>query len=224
MVAASDSMGMQGIAATSAGRTGGSARRRRDQEDPRNRQGIVSERAATDLIVHRVLVVEDDRQEAEFLQSYLSSRKLSAEVARDAGQAHSTFTMRLPDAVVLELILPNDVTGFEVCERMKRENRNVPVIVLTEIDRDDARDLATRVGADGYLTKPYDPEELVQVIFEAADRLWKQAHLDPEEGSGEKVRFLCGGCGKKLKVNPSHRGKTLNCPRCGQTVTVPRYG
>lgn len=198
--------------------------RQRGQEDHPNHQRIVPERAATDLIVHRVLVVEDDRQEAEFLQSFLATRKLTAEVARDAGQAHSTFTMRLPDAVVLELILPNDVTGFEVCERMKRENRNVPVIILTEIDRDDARDLAIRVGADGYMTKPYDPDELVKVIFDAAERLWKQAHLDPDEGSGEKVRFLCGECGKKLKVSPSHRGKTLNCPKCGQSVTVPLYG
>jgi CheY-like chemotaxis protein len=217
-------MGKQGFVAILPGRKAWGPGRQRDHEDPRNRQVIVPERAATDLIVHRVLVVEDDQQEADFLQSYLKSRKLTAEVARDAGQAHSTFTMRLPDAVVLELILPNDVTGFEVCERMKRENRNVPVIVLTEVDRDDARDLAIRVGADGYLTKPYDPDELVKVIFDAAERLWKQAHIDPEEGSGEKVRFLCGECGKKLKVSPSHRGKTLNCPKCGQSVMVPLYG
>jgi DNA-binding response OmpR family regulator len=182
----------------------------------------VSERTATDLIVHRVLVIESDRDEAEFLRAFLASKKLSPEIARDAGQAHSSFTMHLPDAVVLELILPNDVSGFEVCERMKRENRGVPIIVLTAIDRDDARDLANRVGADAYVTKPYDPDDLVKTIFDAADRVWRRFHADVDEGSGDKVRFLCGECGKKLKVSASHRGKTLSCPRCGQSVMVPR--
>jgi DNA-binding response OmpR family regulator/DNA-directed RNA polymerase subunit RPC12/RpoP len=183
----------------------------------------VTERTATDLIVHRILVVEDDRHEAEFLQTFLASKRFSVEIARDAGQAHSSYTMHLPDAVLLDVILPNDVSGFEVCERMKRENRNIPIIMLTAIDRDDARDLAHRVGADAYVTKPYDPDALVQVIVDAAEKVWRRFHLEPDEGSGEKVRFLCGDCGKKLKVSSSHRGKTLNCPRCGSTVMVPRF-
>jgi DNA-binding response OmpR family regulator len=183
----------------------------------------VTERAATDLIVHRILVVEDDRHEAEFLQRYLTGKKFSVEIARDAGQAHSSFIMHLPDAVLLDIILPNDVSGFEVCERMKRENKQVPIIMLTAIDRDDARDLAMRVGADSYVTKPYDPDELVEIIKRTADDLWKRAHIDPEENA-EKVRFLCGECGKKLKVSAAHRGKSLNCPKCGQTVKVPQYG
>lgn len=183
----------------------------------------MTERTATDLIVHRVLVVEDDPDEAEFLKEFLATKKMTAEIARDAGQAHSSFTMRLPDAVLLDVILPNDVSGFEVCERMKRENRNVPIIMLTAIDRDDARDLATRVGADAYVSKPYDPDDLVRVVLDAAERVWRNSHgIDEPESTGEKVRFLCGECGKKLKASGSHRGKTLNCPRCGTSVIVPR--
>lgn len=184
----------------------------------------MSDRTATDLIVHRILVVEDDREEAAFLREFLVSKKFTVEIARDAGQAHSAYTMHLPDAVLLDLILPNDVSGFEVCDRMKRTNRNVPIIILTGIDRDDSRDLAARVGADAYVTKPYDPDELITTINQTADTVWRAAHTDPEDASGEKVRFLCTECSKKLKVSANHRGKTLNCPRCGQPVTVPRFG
>src|ERR1041384_7916019 len=114
-------------------------------------QSPVIDRDATELIVHRVLIVEDDRHEVE---SLLTSKRFAPEIARDGGQAHSSFVMRMPDAVLLDLILPNGVTGFEVCERMKRENRNVPVVIVSAIDRDDSRDLAMRCGADAYVTKP----------------------------------------------------------------------
>jgi two-component system, OmpR family, response regulator len=181
----------------------------------------VSDRVATDLIVHRVLIIEDDKHEAEALQTFLTARRFAPEVARDGGQAHSSFVMRLPDAVLLDLILPNGVTGFEVCERMKRENRNVPVIILTAIDREDARDLAHRVGADAYVTKPYDPDALIATMLDAAERVWKRSHSDSDAPTSDKVRFPCPRCGKKLKVSASHRGKTLNCPGCAYPALVP---
>jgi two-component system, OmpR family, response regulator len=179
------------------------------------------DRSKTDLIVHRVLVVEDDRQEAEALHALLSSRKFAPEIARDGGQAQSSFVMRQPDAVLLDLILPNGVSGFEVCERMKRENRNVPVIIVTAIDRDDSRDLARRVGADAYLTKPCDPETLIATMLEAAETCWKRQHSDSDAPTADKVRFPCPRCGKKLKVSISHRGKILNCPGCAAPALVP---
>ncbi|QDT52873.1 Response regulator MprA [Caulifigura coniformis] len=181
----------------------------------------MTDRVATDLIVHRVLIVDDDRNEAESLQSLLRERRFAPELARDGGQAHSSFVMRLPDAVLLDLILPNGVTGFEVCERMKRENRNVPVVIVSAIDRDDARDLAVRVGADAYVTKPFDPDKLVAVMLEAAEKCWRRSHSDSDAPSSDKVRFPCPGCGKKLKVSVSHRGKTLNCPGCAYPALVP---
>jgi two-component system, OmpR family, response regulator len=181
----------------------------------------VIDRVATDLIVHRVLIVEDDRHEAEALQALLASKRFAPEIARDGGQAHSSFVMRMPDAVLLDLILPNGVTGFEVCERMKRENRNVPVIIVTAIDRDDSRDLALRCGADAYVTKPYDPEALIAAMLEAAEKVWRRSHSDSDAPSPDKVRFPCPRCGKKLKVSVSHRGKTLNCPGCAAPALVP---
>jgi len=177
-----------------------------------------------EVIVNRILVVEDNRDEAEFLKEFLQSKKFDVEIARDAGQARASFSMHLPDFVLLDAILPNEVSGFEVCERLKQVNDSVPVMMLTAIDMDDAREFAMRLGADGYITKPYDPEELLEQIKIVAEKVWARRHL----GSGslqtnEKVRFSCKECGKHLKVKSSHRGRTLNCPKCGQSVIVPLH-
>ncbi len=174
-------------------------------------------------MVHRILVVEDNKDEAEFLKTFLNENKYAVEIAKDSGQAHVAFSMHLPDFVILDVILPNEVSGFEVCERMKKENPFIPVMMLTAIDMDDARLLASRVGADGYMTKPYDPEELLSQIHVIAEDVWKQRHLGTRPDTGEKVRFNCGECGKRLKVKASHRGRTLNCPRCGQPAVVPLH-
>jgi DNA-binding response OmpR family regulator len=175
----------------------------------------------TPAIVNRILVVEDDRDEAEFLKTFLEQQKYEVQVARDAGQAHSAFTMNQPDFVLLDLILPNDVSGFEVCERMKQAHSSTPVVILSAIELEDSQDFAERVGADGYVTKPYDPDQLLVTIRETAEEVWRRGHLADETRS-ERVRFDCHECGRKLKVSGSHRGHRMNCPQCGTSLTVPR--
>lgn len=174
------------------------------------------------IIINRILVVDDDRDAAEALKGVLTQWKHSVDVAKDAGQAYSAFRMHIPDLVIVDLILPNNVSGFEVCEWMKRENENVPVVILTAIDMDDARDLASRVGADAYLVKPFEPELLKSTIQDVAERMWRKTHGEVER-STEKVKFICGECGKKLRVSAAHRGRTMNCPQCGQPVIVPKF-
>lgn len=176
-----------------------------------------------EVIINRILIVESDRDEAEFLKSFLQQHRYVVEIARDAGQARAAFGMHIPDFVIMEAILPNEVSGFELCERMKRDNDGVPVMMLTAIDMDDARSLAQRVGADAYLTKPYDPEEMLARVREAAEAVWTRKHLgdDSSTTSGDKIRFSCSECGKHLKAKASHRGRTLTCPKCGNTMIVP---
>jgi DNA-binding response OmpR family regulator len=177
----------------------------------------------TPVIVNRILVVEDDREEAEFLKSFLEQKGFEVQIARDAGQAHAAFSMHIPDFVLLDLILPNEVSGFEVCERMKLERDHTPVLVLSAIELEDAQDLAERVGADAYVTKPYDPDELLHKIHATAELVWRRTHLEESDHRGQRVRFDCPTCGKRLKVSASHRGHRLNCPHCGGSVTVPRH-
>jgi DNA-binding response OmpR family regulator len=172
----------------------------------------------TSAIANFILVVEDDEDEASFLKEFLERHRYRVTIAKDGGQAQATFVMRKPDFVILDLILPGE-SGFEVCQRMKQANGTIPVLILTAIDMPESRALADRVGADGYLTKPFDPDELLRSIEQVALRTWEKTH--GEHGKEEKrIRFSCR-CGKRFKVSAVHRGKTLSCPECGELVTVP---
>lgn len=180
----------------------------------------LSRPTAAGAVAHQILLVEDDQESATFLKDYLQRRGFRVAVAKDGGQAHSTFVMRKPDFVIVDLILPGE-SGFEICERMKQTDDSVPVLVLSVIDMPDARDLADRVGADGYLTKPVEPDQLIESIRAISERVWQQTHTDRPKQE-KRIRFTCR-CGKRFKVSPMHRGKTLTCPECGEPLVVPRH-
>ncbi|MEX0700932.1 MAG: response regulator [Planctomycetales bacterium] len=172
-------------------------------------------------LAHRVLLVEDDAAQASALQEALTRRQYAVSVARDGGQAQAAFVMRQPDVVVLDLMLPGE-SGFEICERFKQTNDSVPVLVLSVIDLPDARELAERVGADDFLLKPIDPDELAARIEEAAARAESRRLGERPRRDDGRVRFRCR-CGKNFKVAAAHRGKALTCPECGEPVLVPRH-
>ena len=174
----------------------------------------------TGAIAHRILLVEDDSDSAEFLKALLQKHGYSPFIAKDGGQAQSAFVMRKPDFVILDLILPGE-SGFEICERFKQTDENIPVLILSVIELDDAKSFAGRLGADGYLTKPFDPDELLFEIEEIAQRIWERTHLNQPKDQ-TRIRFSCI-CGKRFRVSPTHRGKTLTCPECGEPLIVPRH-
>lgn len=174
--------------------------------------------STTGSVAHYILVVEDDEETANFLKDLFEKHKYRVAVAKDGGQAQATFVMRKPDFVILDLILPGE-SGFEICQRMKQTNETIPILVLSQIELHDARVLAERVGADGYMTKPFDPAMLLERVEEIAQRVWRKTHSEqPREE--KRIRFSCR-CGKRFKVSPAHRGKTLTCPECGEPVMVP---
>lgn len=176
--------------------------------------------AARPAIAHRILLVEDDPRMAGTMKADLEAAGFQVVVAKDGGQAHSNFTMHRPDFVLLDVMLPG-ASGFEICDWMKQSDETVPVIFLSVIDLPDARRLAERVGADGYLIKPCPADLLVQQIRETAETVWQRTHGIRTKVS-ERVRFSCR-CGKRFKVSASHRGKSLTCPECGEPLIVPRH-
>ena len=177
-------------------------------------------RSTHGAVAHRIMVVEDDVESADFIKELLEKRGYSVAIAKDGGQAQTTFVMRKPDFVILDVMLPGE-SGFEICERMKQTDESIPVLFLSVIELEDARSLARRVGADGFMTKPFDPDELVKQIESIAQRVWEKIHLEqPKEE--RRIRFSCR-CGKRFKVSPIHKGKTLTCPECGEPLVVPRH-
>lgn len=174
--------------------------------------------ANVDVTVNLVLLVEDDVDSANMTKLILERHGMSVKVAKDGGQAQSSFVMQKPDFVILDLILPGE-TGFEICDRLKHSDETIPILVFTAIDSEESRALATRVGADEYLTKPVDPERLVATIHRVAKTVWSRTRLGETKDS-DRIRFACI-CGKRFRVSSAHKGRSMTCPQCGEPMTVP---
>jgi DNA-binding response OmpR family regulator len=105
------------------------------------------------------LVVEDESSIASFVALYLKNAGYTVKTAATGGEALKQVGADQPSLVVLDLNLP-DIDGIEVCRRI-RKSADVPIIMLTARDEDVDKIIGLEVGADDYLTKPFNPRELV---------------------------------------------------------------
>ena len=106
-----------------------------------------------------VLVVEDEASIASFVSLYLKNAGYRVRTVANGSDALAQFVAEVPDLIVLDLMLP-DIDGIEVCRRI-RKTSEVPVLMLTARDDDVDKIIGLEVGADDYLTKPFNPRELV---------------------------------------------------------------
>ena len=128
--------------------------------------------AATVADVDRnVLVVEDDPEINELVGAYAQLAGFEYRRALNGSAALDEARRRPPAVIVLDLMLP-DVDGFEVLRRVKADPRTagVPVIILTALDSERSRQEGRRGGAADYLTKPFDPDRLIETISRHAAR------------------------------------------------------
>jgi DNA-binding response OmpR family regulator len=108
---------------------------------------------------HSILVVEDEPSIASFISMYLKRDGYGVDVATTGADALARASAETPALIVLDLMLP-DMDGVEVCRRI-RQRSDVPVLMLTARDEDVDKIIGLEVGADDYLTKPFNPRELV---------------------------------------------------------------
>jgi DNA-binding response OmpR family regulator len=106
-----------------------------------------------------VLVVEDETSIASFVALYLKNAGYRIQTAGTGREALERVAAEKPSLIVLDLMLP-DVDGLEVCRRI-RQTSDVPILMLTARDEDVDKIIGLEVGADDYLTKPFNPRELV---------------------------------------------------------------
>jgi DNA-binding response OmpR family regulator len=106
-----------------------------------------------------VLVVEDEASIASFVAMYLKNAGYGVKVSASGGDALEQVSSQPPALIVLDLMLP-DIDGVEVCRRI-RQDSDVPILMLTARDEDVDKIIGLEVGADDYLTKPFNPRELV---------------------------------------------------------------
>ena len=108
---------------------------------------------------HSILVVEDEASIASFVAMYLKRAGFIVHVAGTGEGALEAAAADAPSLIVLDLMLP-DLDGIEVCRRV-RQRSDVPILMLTARDDDIDKIIGLEVGADDYLTKPFNPGELV---------------------------------------------------------------
>jgi CheY-like chemotaxis protein len=133
----------------------------------------------------RILVVEDEPSAAELVADILSTAGYEVETAEDGGTALERLDADI-DLLLLDVMLPG-LDGFEVCRRVRATEReqHMPVIMLTALTSDAQRHAGFAAGADDYLTKPFNTQELldrVQVWLAARQRVAearRQAQSEP---------------------------------------------
>jgi DNA-binding response OmpR family regulator len=106
-----------------------------------------------------VLVVEDEASIASFVSLYLKKAGYNVTAVASGGDAIAQVEAEQPALIVLDLMLP-DMDGIEVCRRI-RQRKDIPILMLTARDEDVDKIIGLEVGADDYLTKPFNPRELV---------------------------------------------------------------
>jgi len=113
----------------------------------------------------RILVVEDDSDLRSLVHDLLRSEGYRAQSVAGGAEAIQRVAADPPDAVILDLMLP-DMSGFEVCHELKsRRNTNlVPILMLTAMNDERSRRSSLRVGANRYLTKPFSPADLLREV------------------------------------------------------------
>ena len=126
--------------------------------------------------MHKILIVDDERAILDLLEMILKREQFQVAAASDGKSAMTLFDSFNPDLVLLDLMLP-DTNGHDLCREMTKK-RSVPIIMLTAKNDVIDKVLGLELGADDYITKPFDSRELVARIKAVLRRLEKNQAAD----------------------------------------------
>ena len=146
---------------------------------------------------HSILVVEDEPSIASFVGMYLEKAGFAVRKAETGAGAIEQADAEAPSLVILDLMLP-DLDGIEVCRRI-RQRSDVPILMLTARDDDIDKIIGLEVGADDYLTKPFNPGELVARVKSVLRR------ANPERRELQSASLQHG----ELKIDAGRREVTV---------------
>lgn len=156
---------------------------------------------------NKILVVDDDLNICELLKLYLENEGYTAYVANDGQAAVDMFNEKSPDLVLLDIMLPK-MDGWQVCREI-RKTSSVPIIMLTAKGETFDKVLGLELGADDYVTKPFDSKEVMARI----KAVLRRAKDESENSASEKkiVKY------DKLEINIENYelkvdGKVIDTP------------
>ncbi|MEW5762328.1 MAG: diguanylate cyclase [Bacillota bacterium] len=136
---------------------------------------------------YQVLVVDDSAVVRAMVRKSLEAHGMAVIEAENAARAREILAAQQPDLIILDVVLP-DASGLDLCREFRADARFrwIPVIILTAQGEAEARVTGYRYGADDYIIKPFDPEELAlrtRARVQRTHRLRDEAILDPLTGS-----------------------------------------
>lgn len=113
----------------------------------------------------KILIAEDSDTELAYLKEILRETKHDLSVARDGLEAEAAVKAEKFDLIILDVIMPGK-NGFQVCRTLKKdpERKDIPIILLTSKSENSDKFWGMKQGADEYITKPYNPVDLLLAI------------------------------------------------------------
>lgn len=123
-----------------------------------------------------ILIIEDDPNIAELIRLYLEKDKFDVTIASDGKTGLDTFMSLHPDLVLLDIMLP-ELDGFEVCREIRKTDKT-PIIMLTAKDETVDKITGLELGADDYISKPFDMKEVIARIHAVLRRTSGDSSLD----------------------------------------------
>jgi CheY-like chemotaxis protein len=114
----------------------------------------------------KILVCEDQDSIRRMIEALVQARGYQVTAVASGAKALDVALTSPPDLVLLDLMLPGQYDGFEVCRRLRSDpsTRAIPVVIISALDDDDSRARATQAGATAYYTKPFSPIALLKEI------------------------------------------------------------
>jgi DNA-binding response OmpR family regulator len=151
----------------------------------------------------KVLLAEDDRDFGNILSQYISMNGFEVILATDGLKAWESFNQNRPDICVLDVMMP-EMDGFTLAEKIKTLSPAMPFIFLTAktMKEDIVRGL--KLGADDYITKPFDPEALILRINNILKRVYSSVnddyHISSTTLKYNTLELICNGVKEKLTL------------------------
>ncbi|MFN8211602.1 MAG: response regulator transcription factor [Bacteroidales bacterium] len=151
----------------------------------------------------KVLIAEDDRDFGNILSQYVTISGFEVTLARDGKEAWEKFNESKPDICVLDVMMP-EMDGFTLAEKIKQTQGDVPFIFLTAKSLKEDIVKGLKLGADDYITKPFDPEVLILRLNNILKRVYSSVN-DEYTVSNTVLKFntlelICGKKKEKLTL------------------------
>lgn len=137
----------------------------------------------------KIMVVDDNVQNVELLEAYLSALPCDVSRAADGQQALERVTAEMPDLILLDVMMPK-MSGFEVCQRLKSDpaTREIPILMVTALNDVGDVERGNEAGTDDFLSKPFNKAELLQRVQSLLRIRLLKRELERQQGELDRER------------------------------------